>query len=73
MKVKDEWGFSGTIEEALSEEISGCLVEYGQFETVAEKVNRLEKLLVRFVASKITTVTELNALAGYDKYSEGTE
>ncbi len=44
--------------------------ERGQLEDLECRLDRIDQILSRFIASRISTVEELNALAGRERFKE---
>ena len=72
MKVKDQWGrkpqsVEDAINEMIDENANGTT---GLVEDLSTRVQIMQEMLAKFMASRITTVSELNNLAGYDRWEE---
>lgn len=73
MRVKaNAWGSKPqTVEDAINEMIDeSARGTSGVLEDLDYRVREMQSMLARFMASKITTVEELNNLAGYDRWEE---
>lgn len=68
MIVKDNYGFRGSVEAAIQQML--LPMADGQVERLAERISLLENIVARHIASKITTVEELNHLAGFAQFEE---
>ena len=70
MIVKDKWG-SGpmSVTEALNDILrSSC--DGGRLECLEDRIDKLHDVLVRYLATQVRTVDDLNTLADYERFEE---
>ena len=72
MKVKDKWypEREFDIESALLREMQNDMGADGQLERLQYELNNTQQVLARFMAQHIKTLSQLNEVAGYNKYEE---
>ena len=72
MKVKDkrypEREFD--VESVLLREMQNDMGADGQLERLQYELNNTQQVLARFMAQHIKTLSQLNEVAGYEKYEE---
>lgn len=72
MKVKDKWypEREFDIESALLQELQNDMGAVGTIERIEYELNSTQQVLARFMAQHIKTLSQLNEVAGYNKYEE---
>jgi hypothetical protein len=75
MKVKDHpWGDPITLDDAIRQIATPYpSTGYGQLEELEREVSALREAFVSLAKLHIKSVSDLNALAGYDQFTEVTE
>ena len=72
MKVKDKWypEREFDVESALLREMQNDMGADGQLERLQCELNNTQQVMARFMAQHIKTLSQLNEVAGYNKYEE---
>lgn len=72
MKVTDKWYPDRVfdVESALLREMQDAMHSDGQFERLQAELTSTQLVLARFMAQHIKTLSQLNEVAGYNKYEE---
>lgn len=72
MKVKDKWypEREFDVESVLLREMQNDMGADGQLERLQYELNNTQQVLARFMAQHIKTLSQLNEVAGYNKYEE---
>ena len=72
MKVKDKWYPERVfdVESALLREMQNDMGAEGTIERIEYELNNTQQVLARFMAQHIKTLSQLNEVAGYNKYEE---
>ena len=72
MKVTDKWypAREFDVESALLREMQNDMGADGQFERLQHELMSTQTVIARFMAQHIKTLSQLNEMAGYEKYKE---
>ena len=72
MKVKDKWYSEREfdVESVLLREMQNDMGADGQLERLQSELHNTQQVLGRFMAQHIKTLSQLNEVAGYNKYEE---
>ena len=72
MRVKDKWypNCELHIETALLREMQNDMGADGQFERLQHELMSTQTVIAKFMAQHIKTLSQLNEMAGYEKYEE---